>query len=150
MLSSCCGRVARLLAALALTGCGPISWTRVTLNRPLQPKDVAFIKPGHTNLNEVIERLGAPNELSATPDGMVANYYYYDSRRFDVDFGWPAGFFLPAGASAAPHQMEFTNSGIRANTFEVAFDSSGVVEHDGFSHSASVLRLKGSPFERIP
>lgn len=150
MLTSCCGRLARLVAALALTGCGPISWTRVTLNRPLQPKDVAFIKPGETNLNEVIERLGAPNELSAAPDGMVANYYYYDSRRFDVDFGWPAGFFLPAGASAAPHQMEFTNAGIRANTFEVAFDSGGVVEHDGFSHNASVLQLKGSPFQRIP
>jgi hypothetical protein len=127
--------------------CGPINWTRITFNRPLEAKDVAFIKPGETKFDEIIGRLGAPNELLDKPDGMVADYYYYDSSRFNVDFGWPAGFFLPPGASAAPHQMEFTNSGVAANTFEVTFDGSGVVQYDGFSHTASVPGFNSSPFE---
>ena len=146
MFGSFNGPAAALLLALAVTGCGPINWTRITLNHPLQAKDVAFIKPGETRLNDVIGRLGAPNDLLETPDGMIADYYYYDSRRFDVDFGWPAGFFLPPGASMAPHQLEFTNAGIAADTFEVAFDGSGVVRYEGFSHTASVPGFNSSPF----
>ena len=99
---------AAAFVAVALAGCGPINWTRVTLNHPFEAKDVVFIQPRETRLNDVVSRLGAPNELQETPNGMIAEYDYYDSRRFDVDFGWPAGFFLPPGASMAPHQMEFS------------------------------------------
>jgi hypothetical protein len=81
---------------------------------------------------------------------MIADYYYYDSRRFDVDFGWPAGFFLPPGASMAPHQMEFTNAGAAADTFEVIFNAGGVVQHTGFSHTGSVPGINSSPFSEPP
>lgn len=136
-----------LAIGFALVGCTPITWTRVTLNRPLQPKDVAFIRPGKTNWDDVIERLGAPNELSGTQSGMIANYYYYDSKHFSVDFGWPLGFFLPPGASEAPHQISFGNQGIGANTFQVTFGGSGIVQHEGFSHTAAASQFKGLPFQ---
>jgi outer membrane protein assembly factor BamE (lipoprotein component of BamABCDE complex) len=138
-----------LTMVLSLTGCTPISWTRVTLNHPLQAEDVAFIRPGETKWDEVIHRLGAPNELTGTPSGVVAEYYYYDGKRFDVDFGWPLGFFLPPGASEAPHQMSFGDEGIGANTFQVTFDSNGIVQYDGFSNSVAASQFKGSPFESL-
>jgi hypothetical protein len=150
MIGLCHGRTATLLLALALIGCGPINWTRVTLNHPFQAKDVAFINPGETKLDDIVRRLGAPNDLQETPNGMIADYYYYDSMRFDVDFGWPAGFFLPPGASMAPHQFEFTNAGVAADSFEVAFDKSGVVQYKGFSHTTSVPGLNSSPFSQAP
>src|SRR5262249_16027523 len=146
----CYSCLAAILFAPAVAGCGPINWTRVTLNHPFQAKDVAFIEPGKTQLNDVVNLLGAPNELRETPDGMIAEYDYYDSRRFDVDFGWPAGFFLPHGVSMAPHQVEFTNAGAAANTFEVAFDGKGVVQYSCFSHSGSVPGLNSSPFGQTP
>ncbi len=75
-----------ILAAGLAAGCTPIAWTRVTLNNPIDAGDVAFITPGKTNLDEVINALGVPSELSRAPDGFVANYYYYDGRRFSVEF----------------------------------------------------------------
>jgi hypothetical protein len=150
MFALCYGRRATLLLALALIGCGPINWTRVTLNHPFQAKDVAFIKPGETKLDDIVRRLGAPNDLQETPNGMIADYYYYDSMRFDVDLGWAAGFFLPPGASMAPHQLEFTNARVGADSFEVAFDKSGVVQYKGFSHTTSVPGLNSSPFSQAP
>src|SRR5215472_10804677 len=150
MFPSCHVCVAGLLLVLALIGCGPINWTRVTLNHPLQAKYVAFIKPGETKLDDIVGRLGAPNDLEETPDGMIADYYYDDSKRFDVDFGWVAGFFLPPGASMAPHELEFTNTGVAADSFEVAFDKSGVVQYKGFSHTTSVPGLDSSPFGQVP
>jgi hypothetical protein len=138
------------LFALALTGCGPINWTRVTLNHPLEAKDVAFIKPGETRLDDVVRQLDAPNDLEETPNGMIADYYYSDSRRFDVDFGWAAGFFMPPGTSMAPHELEFTNIGVGADSFEVAFDKGGVVQFEGFSHTTSLPGLDISPFNQAP
>jgi hypothetical protein len=142
-------RAAKLIVAmgLALAGCTPISWTRVTLNRPLRAEDVAFITPRETKWNEVVEKLGAPNELKGTPSGMLATYYYYDGKRFDVDFGWIAGFFLPPGVSMAPHEIDFNTEGVGENTFQVSFDTAGTVQYDGFSNSAAASRFKGSPFE---
>jgi len=137
-----------LALGLGLTGCGPIAWTRVTINRPIKPRDVAFIVPGRTKWDEVMQNLGAPNELVKAPDdGVVAHYYYWDSKRFGFDLGWPLGFFLPPGASEAPHEMDFGNSGIGMDTFEVAFDGSGIVQYDGFSHANAAARFKGLPFE---
>lgn len=142
------GAAALVLAiGLAVCGCSPISWTRVTLNQPLKPDDVSFIRPGVTKWDEVIGKLGAPTELSGTPDGMRATYDYYDSRRFNVDFGEAAGFFLPPGASEAPHQLDFGNEGIGGDTFQVTFDSGGTVEYDGFSRNAAASQFKTSPFQ---
>jgi hypothetical protein len=144
------GRLVTLIMALNLgmISCGPIAWTRITINRPMKPKDVAFIVPGRTKWDEVIKNLGAPNELVKAPDdGVVAGYYYCDSKHFGLDLGWPLGFFLPPGASEAPHEMDFGNSGIGIDTFEVAFDANGIVQYDGFSRANGAARFKGVPFE---
>ncbi|MFZ0887893.1 MAG: hypothetical protein WA005_05520 [Candidatus Binataceae bacterium] len=145
------GRLASLILAigLGLTGCGPIAWTRVTINRPLKPTDVAFIVPGRTKWDEVTKTLGAPNDLVKAPGGgVVADYYYSDSKRFGVNLGWPLGFFPPA--SYAPHNMDFVNSGTGMDTFQVAFDAGGTVQYDGFSSTAPAARFKASPFEGSP
>ncbi len=130
---------------LSAAGCAPIGWTRVTLNHPLRPEDVAFITPGKTKWDEVMNRLGAPNQLSGTPTGVVANYYYYDGKYFGVDFGWPLNFVGPL--SFAPHSMVLRNGGIGADTFQVAFDANGAVQYDGFSHASAASQFKSWPFE---
>jgi hypothetical protein len=135
-----------LALGLWIAGCTPIAWTRVTRQCPEEPNDVAFIVAGKTKWGEVIKKLGAPNDLVKEPEGaVVANYYYYDGRHFGVDFGWPLGFFGPA--AYAPHNMDFENSGIGADTFQVSFDANGTVQYEGFSHTASVARFKPSPFK---
>lgn len=133
-----------LAVTLATAGCGPVAWSRVTINRPLHTQDVAFITPGETKWDDVIARLGVPSDLVGRPDGVVANYYYYDGRDFDVNFGWPLNFIPPA--SYVPHSLDFGGTGVRVDTFQVAFDANGTVQYDGFSHSAAASRFKMWPF----
>jgi hypothetical protein len=133
------------LAALCLAGCDPISWTRVTLNQPLAVTDVAFIVPGHTRLDEVVARLGAPDQLVAAGDGFAVNYLYRDSKDFRVNFGWPLGFVSPT--SYLPHDLVLENSASGGDRFQVAFDSRSVVRYAGFFRGAEAAKYKAWPFE---
>jgi len=132
------------ILVLSAAGCTPISWTRVTINRPLHPADVAFIKPGNTNWSTVMARLGAPNDLIPSADGIVANYYYYDGKHFGVDFGYPLNFVGPL--SYAPHSMVLRNLGVGSDEFQVAFDTHGVVQYAAFSSGSAAAKYKLWPF----
>src|SRR5579875_3590407 len=136
-----------LAASLFVSGCGPVGWTRVTLNRKLTPQNVAFIHPGTTKWDTVIKELGAPSELEGTGSGILANYFYYDDRNFSADFGWPLNFFPPA--SYAPHSMEFRNGAMAVDTFQVAFDKRGVVRYDGFVQRARNFEFRFWPFQSL-
>jgi len=134
-----------LLAALGAAGCDPISWTRLTLNQPIKAEDVAFIVPGQTKLEDVIARLGAPDQLIGARDGIVVNYLYEDEKYFRVNFGWPLGFV--SGVSHVPHDFVLANSALGADTFQVAFDTRGTVRYSGFFHGTAGTHFKMSPFD---
>lgn len=137
--------IALVAAAPSLAGCDPISWTRVTLNHPLSAGEVAFIVPGTTRLEDVVARLGAPDQLIGTHRGMVMNYFYEDARYFRVNLGWPLGFISPI--SYAPHDLVFANSASGADTFQVAFDAEGAVRYAGFFRGAASARYRVVPFD---
>jgi hypothetical protein len=140
-------RVALAAAALGLgmTGCGPIGWIRLSFNRPLDARDVAFIVPGRTTWGEVTSRLGAPNRLGAVHDGVVIDYVYSDSRSFNVNPGWPLGFIGPL--SYAPHSLSLGSQGVGVHTFQVAFDARGVVQYADFRRGQAAAEYRLSPFE---
>jgi hypothetical protein len=135
---------ALVASGLALGGCGPIGWTRVTVNHPFQAQDVAFVVPRQTTWDEVTRRLGAPDELIRTGDGLAADYFSADSRSFRVNFGWPLGFIAPV--SYAPHDFTLGAQGIGTRTFQVAFDAQGVVVHAGFIPGAPASQYRLWPF----
>jgi hypothetical protein len=140
-------RIFVLAIGLNLCACSLISWTRVTLNRPLEPADVAFIRTGTTTFQEVVQRLGAPTTLTGTPDGMRASYSYYDGKRFGADLGAPAGYFLPPGASLAPHQLAYGSDSAGTDTFEVMFDNDRIAQYAGFNRSARASSFTTSPLD---
>ena len=66
------GRLLTIAAlSLAVSGCGFLSWTRVTINEPLSDTDAAFMVPGQTPVAEVVAHLGAPDEMVLSEDGAV-------------------------------------------------------------------------------
>ena len=136
--------IAAIAAGLSAAGCDPISWTRLTLNHPLKAEEVGFIVPGSTRLDEVVARLGAPDQLIGTRGGMAANYLYEDAKYFRVNFGWPLGFVSPI--AYAPHDLVVANNALSADTFQVAFDARGVVQYAGFFRGAAA-RYKAWPFD---
>jgi len=140
-------RVADAIVALALSvaGCGPIGWVRVTVNRPLDAREVAFIVPGTTTWDEVTGRLGAPDRLAEAQDGLIADYLYSDTRYFRIDPGWPLGFITPV--SYAPHSFALSVEGVGIETFQVAFDSRQVVQYAGFRRGEAGSQYRLTPFE---
>jgi hypothetical protein len=135
---------ALLASVLSLVGCGPIGWTRVTVNRPLHAQDVAFIVPHLTTWDEVTRRLGAPDALLRTGEGLAADYFYSDSKSFSVNFGWPLGFVTPV--SYLPHSFVLGGQGMGIPAFQVAFDARGVVTYTGFLPGASASQYRLWPF----
>lgn len=130
---------------LGLGGCGgPIGWIRVTVNRPLRAQDVAFVVPRETTWDEVMRRLGAPDGLVRSGDGVAADYFSSDSRSFRVNFGWPLRFIAPI--SYAPHDFALGGQGSGSRSFQVAFDAQGVVTHAAFVSGAAASRYRVWPF----
>jgi hypothetical protein len=128
-----------------LAGCGPIGWIRVTTNHPLDALAVAFVVSSRTTRADVTSRLGAPNEIAAARDGLVADYVYSDAKSFRINFGWPLGFVTPV--SYAPHDLALGGQGIEVGTFEVAFDARGVVRDADFRRGNAASRYRLWPFE---
>lgn len=122
---ACC-----LLSMFPLTGCGFITVAHITVNDPIDEEDVAFIIPGQTTFSEIIERLGAPDELAGVEDGKraVIFYHFRDAKYSRVNFGWPLRFWTPV-------QPDFIFSGLGFGTdvFEVALNRDWVVQYHAFA-----------------
>ncbi|MER3422103.1 MAG: hypothetical protein C4293_01560, partial [Nitrospiraceae bacterium] len=99
-------------------------------NDPIDEEDVAFIIPGQTTFSEIIERLGAPDELAGVEDGKraVIFYHFRDAKYSRVNFGWPLRFWTPV-------QPDFIFSGLGFGTdvFEVALNRDWVVQYHAFA-----------------
>jgi hypothetical protein len=134
-----------LAIGLNVAGWGPIGWVRVTVNHPLDAREVAFIVPGRTTWDDVTNRFGAPDRLVSGRDGLIADYLYSDTRYFRIDPGWPLGFVGPV--SYAPHSFALSVEGIGIQTFQVAFNSREVVKYAGFRRGEATSQYRLTPFE---
>jgi len=131
-----------LAVHLVLIGCPIIVWQRVTINKPITPETVAFIIPGKTTWAEILEKLGAPDEISESQLGPVARYRFLDEKYFRVNFGWGLRFILPA---ISPN-MSLGGGGIGTDEFQVVLDSNWVVRWHAFSNEARASRFNFWPF----
>src|SRR5512134_1576935 len=76
-LSRLCPVLLTTVIGIVVGGCNV---TRVTLNTPLTPDDVAFIIPGQTTLSDVVTRLGTPDSITDTRTGAIATYRFLDLK----------------------------------------------------------------------
>lgn len=137
-----CLMVALLAVHLVLTGCPIIVWQRVTINKPIKPETVAFIIPGKTTWAEILEKLGAPDEISESQLGPVARYRFLDEKYFRVNFGWGLRFILPL---ISP-DMSLGGGGIGTDEFQVVLDSNWIVRWHAFSNESRASRFNFWPF----
>lgn len=116
-----------------------MAWQRVTLNQPLTAQDVSFVVNGKTSLSEVVEKLGAPNQVLSSNGGVVARYQFTDGKFFRVDFGWGLRFLIPFYSP----ELVLGRRGTGIDTFQVTYNDRWVVQDHGFAfHSqASEYRL---------
>ena len=129
------------VVGLALGGCGFVSFTRVTVNDPIYPEDVAFIKSGTTTFAEVVKELGVPDELSGTDGGAVAVYHFRDAKYSRLNLGWPLRFWLPVSPD-----LILAAGGLGTDEFLVTFDLQWVAREHAFARHAAAARSTPWPF----
>ncbi len=131
------------LSLMALTGCGPLIWQRLTVNQPITKDQVAFIQGGTTRLAEVAKELGSPDEILNLKNRVVARYHFIDTKYFRVNFGWGLRFFIPYYTP----DLVLSGGGAGTDVFDVACDSQLVVQETAFAFHKSSSQFHLWPFE---
>lgn len=134
-----------VLLVISFDGClrGPVSWQRVTLNRPLSAQDVSFVVNGETSLSEVVDKLGAPNQMLSSSGGVVARYQFTDGKYFRVDFGWGLRFLIPFYSP----ELVLGGGGMGVDVFQVTYNDQWVVQNHGFAFHAQASAFRPWPFK---
>jgi len=130
-----------LVMVLVASGCGFVTFARVSVNNPLRVGDVAFITPGRTTFVTVVDRLGPPNELAELHDGIVATYYFLDAKYSRVNFGWFARFWLPVSPDVV-----LAGGGLGTDMFQVLFDRDWVAIDAAFAYHTGTPSFSPWPF----
>ena len=133
-----------VLAIMSFYGCsqGPVTWQRVTLNQTISAKDVVFIVPGNTDLSAVVERLGAPNEVLSSKDGIVTRYYFTDGKYFKANYGWGLRFIIPFFTP----DLDLGGGGIGRDVFQITYDNSWHVRDHAFAFHSTSSEFLAWPF----
>ena len=127
-LSRACA-IGALGLTLLCTGC---SVRRVIFNDVVTPEQVNFIRIGQTTILELADHIGAPDEVTESEFGVVALYYWSDTKSAALDFGAIPRLFLPYSPT-----MTLTKTGIAPEQLQVVFDPQWTVRAYGFSRSTS-------------
>ena len=120
------GLIVGVLCLLLL--CAGCSVRRVTFNDVVTPEQVNFIRVGQTTIRELADRIGAPDEVSESDFGVVALYYWSDTKSAALDFGAVGRLFLPYSPT-----LTLSKAGITPERFQVVFDPQWTVRAYGFS-----------------
>ena len=114
---------------------------RVTVNMPLHEEDVAFIVPGQTSFYHVIDRIGVPDSIAPSENGMVATYYFLDAKYSRVNFGIIAKIWSPVDPD-----LIFAAGGLGADMFQVQFDGNGKALASSFAYHTYSRGFSAWPF----
>jgi len=117
--------VGTLCILLLCAGC---TVRRVVFNDVVTSEQVKFIRIGQTTILELADHIGAPDEVTESEFGVVALYYWSDTKSAALDFGAIPRLFLPYAPT-----MALTKTGITPEQFQVVFDPQWTVRAYGFS-----------------
>lgn len=116
------------LVSALLSGCGLVTIARVSVNEPLSVRDVAFIQPNETTFTDLIARLGAPDEIVGSDEGVVAIYHFLDATYSRINYGLVTRAWSPVSPDLLTEGL-----GMGFDRVEVLFDTSWRVHHVGFA-----------------
>ena len=72
------------ILCMGLWGCAV---RRVDFNTPITPEDLSFITAGETTLHHVVDRIGAPEDITAVSDQLVAEFKWSTTRSSSLNLG---------------------------------------------------------------
>ena len=72
---------------------------RVDFNEPITAEGLQFIRPGQTTLQEVVDRLGAPEDIIVTSNHLIAEFKWSTTRSASLNLGYLFRFVSPVSPS---------------------------------------------------
>ena len=84
-----------VLLLLMFAGC---DFRRVVVNHPIDAQTLETLNPGQSSMQDVVQALGAPDDITESSDGMVWGYRYGDAKTMRVNFGWIFSDLFSCGA----------------------------------------------------
>jgi len=117
--------VGTLCLLLLCAGC---TIRRSVFNEVITPEQVNFIRIGQTTIRELVDHIGAPDEITESEFGAVALYTWINAKGAAVDFGTVGRLFLPYSPTMTMRKTRMT-----PEQFQVVFDPQLTVRAYGFS-----------------
>lgn len=111
--------VVLLAICSVLAGC---SVRRVNFNEPVTQDSLSFIQPGHTTLHQVVERLGAPEDIIIGSVELIAEFKWSTTRSASLDLGYLFKLISPVSPP-----VTLSGTGINIERLLVICDSQLVV-----------------------
>ena len=115
------GWIALVCIAFWSSGC---EFRRVVVNAPIAADTLQRLNPGEDSLHDIVDVLGAPDEIDAKTSGMVFRYRYGDSKTMRVNFGWLLRLVLPFAPS-----MNLGRGEGDTQVLHIALNQDGTFEH---------------------
>lgn len=112
------------LLCVGLWGCAV---RRVDFNTPITPEDLSFIRPGETTLHHVVDHLGAPEDITAMSDQIVAEFRWSTTRSASLNLGYLFRIVSPISPT-----MTLSGTGINVQRLLIICDDQLLVRSHTF------------------
>ncbi len=121
-------RYARLLLVVILClGVWGCAVRRVDFNTEIKPEDLAFIRTGETTLHHVVDRIGAPEEITALSDQFLAEFKWSTTRSSSLNLGYLFRIVSPVAPT-----MTLSGTGINIQRLLIICDDRLIVRSYAF------------------
>jgi hypothetical protein len=121
-------RYARLLMVVMLCmGVWGCAVRRVDFNTAIMPEDLAFIRTGETTLHHVVDRIGAPEEITALSDQFLAEFKWSTTRSSSLNLGYLFRIVSPVAPT-----MTLSGTGINIQRLIIICDDRLIVRSYAF------------------
>lgn len=117
-------RLLVVMLCMSLWGCAV---RRVDFNAPIMPEDLSFIRAGETTLHHVVDRIGAPEEITAVSDQFVAEFKWSTTRSSSLNLGYLFRIVSPVAPT-----MTLSGTGINIQRLLIICDDRLIVRSYAF------------------
>jgi hypothetical protein len=112
------------LLTLSVLGCAV---RRVDFNEQITPEGLQFIQPGVTTLQQVVDRLGAPEDITHQTEQIIAEFNWSTTRSASLNLGYLFRVVSPVSPS-----MTLSGTGINIERVLLICDRHLIVQSYAF------------------
>lgn len=127
-----------ILCFILVAGCAV---RRVVFNDPITTRDVEFVRPGETTLQEVVERIGTPENIVADTDQLVADFQWSTTRSASLNLGYLFRLISPVSPP-----LTLSGTGINIEHVQFFCDKNLVVQSYVFGKADQHALIEFWPF----